>query len=75
MDIKSVEISRSFLELLGELGEDVVQGLPDRISFEVAEVPAAEAASLAAHDRSVGVMILNDEDGPTTVLTLKLDAT
>ncbi|WP_123643879.1 hypothetical protein [Histidinibacterium lentulum] len=73
MDIRSVEISRSFLERLRELGEEALESLPDRVRFEIAEGPLGDAAGAAPDDGRVGVMIINGEDGPAAVFTLKMD--
>lgn len=74
MDIKSIEISRSFLERLLHLHEDDPEGLADRVRFEVAEGALGSAAGLAPDDGGIGLMVLNGEDGSATVLTLKTDS-
>ena len=73
MDIRSVDISRSFLERLRELGEEGLDGLPDRVRFEIAEGPLSDATGATPDDGGVGVMVINGEDGPAAVFTLKVD--
>lgn len=73
MDIKSVDISKSFLERLREIGEEALESLPDRVRFEIAEGPLGDAAGATPDDGCVGVMVINGEDGPAAVFTLKVD--
>lgn len=74
MDVKSIELSRSFLQLLLDLSEDEVERFVDAIRFEVAETGNGAPAAFAANDGAVGVIVLNGEEGAATMLTLKLDS-
>jgi len=74
MDVKSIEISKSLLELLRNLPEDEVKGFVDALRFDVAERASGEAAALAEDGGAARIAILHDEDGAATILTLKLDA-
>jgi len=74
MDVKSIDLSRSLLQLLRDLPEDQVEGFVDALRFEVSETGDSNAAAFAANEGVVGMVVLNGEDGSTTLLTLKLDS-
>lgn len=73
MDLKSIEISRSLLELIRDLPEDEVERVVDTLRLQVAESGDGAAASLAADDGRVFRIALNREDGSTAVVALKFD--
>ncbi len=74
MNLTSIEISRSLLELLRRLEEDELESFVDALRFKVAESALGQTATLATDDSGVAVIVLNGEDGTSTVLTLEVDA-
>ena len=74
MDLTSIEISRSLLQLLRDLPEDGIEGFVDTLRFQVAETAHDAAASLASQGGGVGALVLNRQDGSATVLTLEVQS-
>lgn len=71
MDIKLVELSAAFLNLLGGTNESDTNDILDSITLEVSEGPIDPSAPLAADDGIVGRMIVRLECGSTTAFALK----
>ena len=74
VDLTSVEISKSLLELLRSLDEDDLEGFLDALRFKVAKSADRNTASFAPDDSGVAMVVLNGEDGTSTVLTLEIEA-
>ena len=74
VDLTSVEISKSLLELLRSLNEDDLEGFLNALRFEVPECADGGTTSFASNDSGVAVLVLHGEDGTSTVLTLEVEA-
>jgi len=73
MDLRSIEISRSLLELIRDFSEDEIESFVDSLRLQVAESGDGASAGLATDDGRVFRIALNREDGSTAVVALKLD--